>query len=128
MSKDYKNSNKPENRKNNNKNLEKKYPNKEKELKNVNVEFDQDEEIEEYEEQIVELINDEGKIERLVLEVTFHLDDDQYAILREENSEEGMVYRLDKARNGELIFSMIEDEEELNEVIEIYEAMADELI
>ncbi len=34
---------------------------------------------EEYEEQIVELINDDGKVERLVIEATFHLDDVQYA-------------------------------------------------
>lgn len=82
----------------------------------------------EYETQIVELINEDGKLERLVLEASFHLDDVQYAILREENSEEGMVYSVDETDDGEMIFNIIEDEEELNEVIEIYEAIADDLI
>lgn len=83
---------------------------------------------EEYEEQIVELINDDGKVERLVVEATFHLDDVQYAVLREENSDEGMIYSVDEMENGEMMFNIIEDEEELKEVIEIYEAMADDLI
>ncbi len=83
---------------------------------------------EEYEEQIVELINDDGKVERLVIEATFHLDDVQYAVLREENSDEGMIYSVDEMENGEMMFNIIEDEEELKEVIEIYEAMADDLI
>ena len=86
------------------------------------------EEDEEYEDQIVELINDDGKIERLVIEATFHLDEIQYAVLREENSDEGMIYSVEEMENGEMMFNMIEDEEELKEVIEIYEAMADELI
>lgn len=81
-----------------------------------------------YETQYVELINEDGELERLVLEATFHLDDVQYAILREENSEEGMIYSVDETEDGEMIFNIIEDEEELNEVIEIYEAMADDLI
>ena len=82
----------------------------------------------EYETQIVELINEDGKLERLVLEASFHLDDVQYAVLREENSEEGMIYSVDETEDGEMVFNIIEDEEELNEVIEIYEAMADDLI
>ncbi len=81
-----------------------------------------------YKTQIVELINEDGKLERLVIEASFHLDDVQYAVLREENSEEGMIYSVDETEDGEMIFNIIEDEEELNEVIEIYEAMADELI
>ncbi len=94
----------------------------------VDEDFDFDDEEEEYEEQIVELINDDGKVERLVIEATFHLDDVQYAILREENSDEGMIYSVDEMQNGEMMFNIIEDEEELKEVIEIYEAMADDLI
>lgn len=91
-------------------------------------EEDEEDENDDYEMQIVELINEDGKLERLVLEASFHLDDVQYAILREENSEEGMIYSVDETEDGEMIFNIIEDEEELNEVIEIYEAMADDLI
>lgn len=87
-----------------------------------------EEEDDDYEVQIVELINDEGKVERLVIEASFHLDDIQYAVLREENSDEGMIYSIDESEDGEIIFNIIDDEEELKEVIEIYEAMADDLI
>ena len=94
---------------------------------NENLDLIEDDE-DEFETQYVELINEDGEIERLVLEATFHLDDVQYAILREENSEEGMIYSVDETIDGEMVFNIIEDEEELNEVIEIYEAMADDLI
>ena len=96
--------------------------------KNEELDLIEDENDDEYETQIVELINEDGKLERLVLEASFHLDDVQYAVLREENSEEGMIYSVDETEDGEMIFNIIEDEEELNEVIEIYEAMADDLI
>jgi hypothetical protein len=80
------------------------------------------------ENNIVELINDEGKTERLVIEATFHVDDIQYAVLHEVDSEEGMIYCIEEDEDGEVMFSIIDDEEELKEVIEIYEGIADELI
>jgi hypothetical protein len=80
------------------------------------------------EDNIVELINDEGKVERLVIEATFHVDDIQYAVLHEIDSDEGMIYSIDETEDGEIIFNIIDDEEELKEVIEIYEGIADELI
>jgi len=39
-----------------------------------------------------------------------------------------MIYSVDEMENGEMMFNIIYDEEELKEVIEIYEAMADDLI
>lgn len=80
------------------------------------------------EDNIIELVNDEGKVERLIVEATFHVDDVQYAVLHEMDSDEGMIYCVDEAEDGEIIFSIVEDEEELKEVIEIYEGIADELI
>jgi uncharacterized protein DUF1292 len=80
------------------------------------------------EDNIVELINDEGKVEKLVIEATFHVDDVQYAVLHEVDSDEGMIYSLDETEDGEIILNIIDDEEELKEVIEIYEGIADELI
>jgi hypothetical protein len=80
------------------------------------------------EDNIIELINDEGKVERLVIEATFHVDDIQYAVLHEIGSDEGMIYCIEEDENGELVFNAVEDEEELKEVIEIYEGIADDLI
>ena len=79
-------------------------------------------------ENIVELINDDGQVEKLIVEATFHVDDVEYAVLREIDSDEGMIYWLDEDENGEMLFNIVEDEEELKEVIEIYEGIADDLI
>jgi hypothetical protein len=38
-----------------------------------------------------------------------------------------MIYRVEKD-NGQPVFIMIDDDEELEEVIQIYEGMADDLI
>ena len=76
----------------------------------------------------VELVNDQGKTEKLIIEASFHIDDIQYAILSKEDSDEGMVYTVEQDQNGELIFNIVDDSEELQEVIEIYEGIADEII
>ncbi len=80
------------------------------------------------EENIIELINEEGKLERLVVEATFHIDDTLYAVLHEINSDEGMIYYVEEAEDGNGILIKVEDEEELKEVMEIYEGIADDLI
>lgn len=76
----------------------------------------------------VELINDRGEVEKLLIEASFHIDDVQYAILREENSDVGMVYSVEQNKNGEVSFNIVDDKDELEEVIEIYEGIADEII
>ena len=76
----------------------------------------------------VELINDQGKMEKLTIEASFHIDDTKYAILSKENSDEGMVYSVVENQNDELIFNIVDDQEELEEVIEIYEGIADDII
>jgi hypothetical protein len=76
----------------------------------------------------IELINDEGKVEKIELLASFHLDDEEYAVLRYPDSDEGMIYRIEKDEDNNPIFVMIEDDKELEEVIQIYEAMADEII
>lgn len=81
-----------------------------------------------YEPQKIELINDRGEKEVLLLQATFHLDDVEYAILSDKESEEGMIYTIEIDNSGEKFFNIVEDEDELKEVIELYEAMADNLI
>lgn len=77
---------------------------------------------------IVELINDDGKTEKLVVEATFHIDDTLYAVLHRIGSDEGMIYYVEEAEGGNGILIKVEDEEEIKEVIEIYEGIADDLI
>jgi hypothetical protein len=76
----------------------------------------------------IELINDEGQKETLEILATFHLDEEEYAVLRYPDSDEGMIYKVHRDENDQPLFLMIEDDEELQEVIDIYEAMADEII
>lgn len=80
------------------------------------------------EDNIIELINEEGKVEKLVIEATFHLDDTLYAILHEIDSEEGMIYYVEESEDGNGVLIQVEDEEEIREVMEVYEGIADDLI
>mgnify|MGYP000877078975 FL=1 len=77
---------------------------------------------------IIELIDEDGKTEKLVVEATFHIDDTLYAVLHEIDSDEGMIYYVEEAEDGNGILVKVEDEEEIKEVIEIYEGIADDLI
>ncbi len=77
---------------------------------------------------IVELINDEGKVEKLIINASFHIDDIEYAVLSYPNSEEGMIYRIDREEDDTPIFNIVEDRDELQEVIDVYEGMAEDLI
>ena len=51
---------------------------------------------------IIELINDEGNLEKLVVEATFHIDDILYAVLHKINSDEGMVYYVEEMEDGKM--------------------------
>lgn len=77
---------------------------------------------------IIELINDEGKKEKLIINATFHIDKVEYAVLSYPNSDEGMIYSIDRDENGEPTFNIVEDRDEIQEVIDVYEAMADDII
>ncbi|HCX03604.1 MAG TPA: hypothetical protein DHM42_03890 [Clostridiales bacterium] len=77
---------------------------------------------------IVELINDEGKKEKLILHTAFHIDDTEYAVLSYPDEEEGMIYRVDRDEKDMPIFNIVEDRDELQEVIDVYEGMAEELL
>ncbi len=79
-------------------------------------------------ENIIELINEDGKTEKLVVEATFHIDDTLYAVLHEINSDEGMIYYVEESEDGNGILVKVEDEEEIKEVMEVYEGIADDLI
>ena len=77
---------------------------------------------------IIELINDEGNLEKLIVEATFHIDDILYAVLHKLNSDEGMIYYVEEMEDGSIVLVKVEDEEEIKEVQEIYEGIADDLI
>ncbi len=70
---------------------------------------------------IIELINDEGNLEKLIVEATFHIDDILYAVLHKLNSDEGMIYYVEEMEDGSIVLIKVEDEGEIKEVQEIYE-------
>ncbi len=80
------------------------------------------------EDNIIELINDQGELEKLIVEATFHMDDILYAVLHKIDSEEGMVYYVEEADDGSIVLIQVEDEDEIKEVQEMYEGIADDLI
>ena len=80
------------------------------------------------EDNIIELINDDGELEKLVVEATFHMDDILYAVLHKIGSDEGMVYYVEETDDGNIVLAIVEDEEEIKEVQEMYEGIADDLI
>jgi hypothetical protein len=76
----------------------------------------------------IELINDEGKKEKLVVNATFHIDDVEYAVLSYPGSDEGMIYSIERDEKGNPTFNIVEDRDEIQEVVDVYEAMADDII
>lgn len=77
---------------------------------------------------IVELVNDEGKVEKLIINASFHIDEIEYAVLSYPDSDEGMIYRIDRDEDDSPTFNIVEDRDELQEVIDVYEGMAEDLI
>ncbi len=77
---------------------------------------------------IIELIPEDGELEKLIVEATFHMDDILYAVLHKIDSEEGMIYYVEESDDGSIVLVKVEDEEEIKEVQEMYEGIADDLI
>jgi hypothetical protein len=80
------------------------------------------------EDNIIELMNEDGELEKLIVEATFHMDDILYAVLHKTDSDEGMIYYVEETDDGNIVLVKVDDEEEIKEVIEMYEGIADDLI
>ena len=76
----------------------------------------------------IPLINEDGELEKLIVEATFHMDDILYAVLHKIDSDEGMIYYVEETDDGSIVLIKVEDEEEIKEVQEMYEGIADDLI
>jgi len=80
------------------------------------------------EDNIIELVNEDGELEKLIVEATFHMDDILYAVLHKVGSDEGMIYYVEETDDGSIVLIKVEDEEEIKEVQEMYEGIADDII
>ncbi len=79
-------------------------------------------------EEIIKLVNEDGQEEEFYLLATFGLDDDNYAALVPVDDKEELILmlRIVESDTEELILEGIENEEELNDVIDAFEALESE--
>ncbi|WP_425447156.1 DUF1292 domain-containing protein [Dethiothermospora halolimnae] len=81
-------------------------------------------------EDIILLIDENGKEQEFEVMATFEVDDRDYAVLFpvDENDEEAYILRIESDDNGEPILVNIEDQSEFDDVVAAYEAIAEEII
>ena len=74
------------------------------------------------------LLDEFGKEQEFIILATFGLDDTDYAALLPTDDMEGLTYilRMETDDNGELILTGIDDEEELQDAIDVYEEIQQE--
>jgi uncharacterized protein YrzB (UPF0473 family) len=79
---------------------------------------------------IIELIDEDGNKEEFEVLATFHVEENEYAVLvpNKEGEEEFYVLRIEYDEEGNMILVSIDDKEELDDVIAAYEAIVDELL
>ncbi|SDY46496.1 Protein of unknown function [Proteiniborus ethanoligenes] len=81
---------------------------------------------------IISLIDENGKEQDFELMATFEVEDFEYAVLfplSEEDEEEGAyILRIEYEEDGQLVLINIEDEEEFENVVAAYEAIVDEIL
>lgn len=74
------------------------------------------------------LLDEFGKEQEFIILATFGLDDTDYAALLPTNDMEGLTYilRMETEENGELVLTGIDDDEELQDAIDVYEEIQQE--
>ena len=79
-------------------------------------------------EETILLLDEFGKEQEFLILATFGLDDADYAALLPTDDMEGLTYilRMEKDDSGELILMGIDDEEELQDAIDVYEEIQQE--
>lgn len=73
-------------------------------------------------ENIVELVDEEGNTVKFNIEAYFEIEEDEYVVLTEESEEESIIMRIDNS-SKDPVFRFIESKEELEEAIEAYESL-----
>ena len=74
------------------------------------------------------LLDEFGKEQEFIILATFGLDDTDYAALLPTNDMEGLTYilRMETEEDGEMILTGIDDDEELQDAIDVYEEIQQE--
>ncbi|WP_352418542.1 DUF1292 domain-containing protein [Proteiniborus sp.] len=81
---------------------------------------------------IISLIDDNGKEQKFEVMATFDIEEDEYAVLfpltKEESEDGAYILRIEYDENGDFVLVNIEDEEELENAVSVYEAIVDEML
>ena len=78
---------------------------------------------------IIKLINDDGKEMEFEILATFEVEDDEYAaLLPLEGEEEVYLLKMLYDENEDMVLMNIEDQDEFSNVAAAYEAIVDEII
>ena len=80
------------------------------------------------ENDVVELLDENGVPTLFNIIANLELDGQEYAILSNVNDDEDVLIFMVTEENDEFVFETIEDEEELNAVIDAYNELLDEEI
>ncbi|QSZ26546.1 DUF1292 domain-containing protein [Aceticella autotrophica] len=78
--------------------------------------------------EIIQLVDDEGNEVNFELIASFELDDNKYAVVApiDDNSDDAYILKVEQDENGEDLFVGIEDEDEFNDVVEAYNELMEE--
>lgn len=76
----------------------------------------------------IELIDESGNIEEFQVIDTFGMDDNDYAVLMpvKDYEDSTMILRIEYGVDGELVLVSIEDDNEFEDVVEVYEELKNE--
>lgn len=81
---------------------------------------------------IISLVDENGKEQKFEVMATFDIEENEYAVLfplpKEEAEEGAYILRIEYDENGELLLVNIEDEDEMENAVAVYEAIADEIL
>lgn len=82
----------------------------------------------EFNNDIIELIDENGNEVDFELISSFELDDTRYAVVApiDSDSDDAYILRVEQDENGEDIFVGIDDEDEFNDVVEAYNELLEE--
>ncbi|NMB09587.1 MAG: DUF1292 domain-containing protein [Tissierellia bacterium] len=80
--------------------------------------------------EIIELYDENGNLQKFKLLDTFGMDEDDYVVLIPVDESDDLTYilRIEYANNDELNLVGIEDQNELNAAVDIYEKLKNEKI
>lgn len=78
----------------------------------------------------IELMDESGNVEEFQIIDTFGMDDSDYAVLILANDSESdtFIFRIEYDKTGEVMLVGIEDDEEFNDAVNIYEELKNEKI